>query len=294
MAASYDPMEVERDWYAWWEKNRMFESDAVDPSKPQFTMVIPPPNVTGSLHIGHALTNTLQDALVRWRRMHGDQVTWVPGLDHAGIATQTVVEKHLAKTQPGTTRHTLGRERFVGEVWKWVDQYGGRINHQLRQLGLSLAWSRAAFTLDAPRSAAVTEAFVRLHRDGLVFRAARVVHWCTHLRTAISDIEVEFVEVTKRTKHKLPGGQRSVDIGVMHRLKYDVVDANGAVCGTVLVDTTRPETILADQVCAMLSVDCRTRFMYYELFDVCFNRQLPYTPRIRAIWHFTASAWRIR
>src|SRR5690606_32886483 len=150
----------------------------------------PPPNVTGSLHLGHALTNSIEDTLTRWHRMRGDVTLWVPGTDHAGIATQSVVEKKL-KRDEGLTRHALGRDEFINRVWQWKEQYGNRITSQIRHLGASVDWSREAFTMDEKLSRAVNEAFCRFHEDGLLYRARRLVNWSCALKSAISDIEVD-------------------------------------------------------------------------------------------------------
>lgn len=232
MPPSYDPVRVENGWYSWWQSQGYFvPSASSSPETPMrkdkeetkvFSMVIPPPNVTGSLHIGHALTIAIQDSLVRWRRMKGESVLWIPGLDHAGISTQVVVEKQLAKasipssssTSPTTplTRHHLGREKFLEEVWKWKNQSGSRISEQIKRMGASLDWSREAFTMDTQRSNAVIEAFVRLFEKDLIYRDLRVVNWCPFLRTVISDIEVEYEEIqapqkanTQSPKITVPG-----------------------------------------------------------------------------------------
>ena len=174
MATSYNPVAVEAAWYDWWEEKKYFE--AVNGSeKPKFVIVIPPPNVTGALHIGHALTNSIQDTIVRWRRMSGYEALWVPGTDHAGIATQTVVEKKLMR-ENGITRHDLGREKFLEKVFEWKGEYGGKIFNQLRRLGSSLDWTREAFTMDEKLSKAVKEAFVKMHEDGLIYRDNRLVN----------------------------------------------------------------------------------------------------------------------
>ena len=215
MPKTYDPKFVEAAVYAWWESKGFFSppsaeevdelkkkkeeeengeneretgDDSIDPGSP-FTMVIPPPNVTGSLHLGHALMAAIEDAIVRWARMRGRPTLWVPGTDHAGIATQTVVEKTLAR-EKGLTRHDLGRDKFVDEVHAWVDKYGNTICSQLRRVGASPDWKRQAFTMDGNLSAAVQEAFLRLHAEGLIYRDHRLVNWSSRLKTAISDIEV--------------------------------------------------------------------------------------------------------
>jgi valyl-tRNA synthetase len=189
--------------YEWWEKSGYFKPD-MDSDKPPFVVVIPPPNVTGTLHLGHALTNAIQDTLVRWRRMSGYNALWVPGTDHAGIATQTVVEKKLQRER-GISRHDLGREAFLEEVYKWVEVYGGRICGQLRRIGSSVDWDRQTFTMDSNRSAAVLEAFVRMHDAGKIYRDNRLVNWCCTLKTAVSDIEVDYVDVPGRTLMSVPG-----------------------------------------------------------------------------------------
>ncbi|XP_029125554.1 valine--tRNA ligase, mitochondrial 1 isoform X3 [Cajanus cajan] len=188
MSKQYSPSAVEKSWYEWWEKSGFFVADASSTKQP-FVIVYPPPNVTGALHIGHALTAAIQDTMIRWRRMSGYNALWVPGMDHGGIATQVVVEKKIMREKQ-LTRHDLGRERFISEVWKWKHKYGGTILQQLRRLGTSMDWSRECFTMDDRRSNAVTEAFVRLYKHGLIYRDVRLVNWDCVLRTAISDIEV--------------------------------------------------------------------------------------------------------
>lgn len=237
------------------------------PTCPRLEQVIPPPNVTGVLHIGHALTISVEDALVRWRRMCGDDVLWVPGLDHAGIATQSVVERRL-EAEKGLSRHALGRDGFLAEVRAWQGQYGGRINGQLRRLGASLAWEHEAFTLDEPRSRAVTEAFVRLFRRGLIFRRRRMVNWCPHLRTALSDIEVDVEQLAGPTKVVLPGRKEPVTLGVIHTFAYPVEPAPGVAPGEVLrVSTTRLETMLGDVAVAVHPEDPRYRHLLGTLAE---------------------------
>ena len=163
----YEPHDVERRWYGFWEENRLFAAEEQS-GRPGYSIVIPPPNVTGVLHMGHALNNTLQDILCRYRRLCGDNVLWMPGTDHAGIATQNVVERKLA--QDGTDRHDLGRERFIAEVWKWREEYGSAIINQLKRLGASCDWERERFTMDEGLSRAVREVFVQLYREGLIYR----------------------------------------------------------------------------------------------------------------------------
>ena len=186
--STYVPAEVEAAWSARWEEAGAFRADPSSAADP-FCIVIPPPNVTGVLHIGHALNNTLQDILVRWRRMQGRATLWVPGMDHAGIATQNVVEKQLAAE--GLDRHALGREEFVRRVWAWKERSGGMILNQLKRLGSSCDWSRERFTLDEGLSRAVRQVFVGLHGDGLIYRDERIINWCPRCHSALSDLEVE-------------------------------------------------------------------------------------------------------
>jgi len=178
-------------------------NDSSDPTS-RFTILTPPPNVTGSLHIGHALTASIQDSLVRWRRMRGESVSWVPGMDHAGISTQTVVEKKLMREQK-LTRHDIGREAFIQQIWDWKGLHGDKITMQFRRLGASMDWDQSFFTLDETRTEAVKSAFIQLYRDGLLYRDTRLVNWCCALETVISDIEVEYDDITGRTMLNVPG-----------------------------------------------------------------------------------------
>jgi valyl-tRNA synthetase len=182
---------VERKWYDYWEKNGLFRAEACSDEEP-FCIVIPPPNVTGSLHMGHALNNTLQDILCRYERMKGRNVLWQPGTDHAGIATQNVVEKDLASK--GTDRHEVGRDKFIDLVWEWREKYGGLIVNQLKRLGCSCDWSRERFTMDDGLSKAVKEVFVRLYEEGLIYRGDYIINWCPRCHTALADLEVEHRE----------------------------------------------------------------------------------------------------
>ena len=188
LPSQYAPAEVEGPRYERWEKAGYFAADAYS-TAPAYCIVIPPPNVTGSLHIGHALDHTLIDALIRRRRMQGFNTLWLPGMDHAGIATQNVVERELAKE--GLSRHDLGREAFVERVWQWKAESGGRILGQMRRLGDSVDWSRERFTMDAGLSRAVQTIFKQLYDDGLIYRAERIINWCPRCLTALSDIEVD-------------------------------------------------------------------------------------------------------
>ncbi|KAF8028100.1 hypothetical protein BT93_E0877 [Corymbia citriodora subsp. variegata] len=287
MAKQYNPSAVEKSWYAWWEKSGFFVADASSP-KPPFVIVLPPPNVTGALHIGHALTSAIQDTIIRWKRMSGYNALWVPGMDHAGIATQkphglwstlwlvepedahsilrwkildailqVVVEKKLMRERR-LTRHDIGREKFVSEVWKWKDEYGGTILRQQRRLGASLDWSRECFTMDERRSRAVTEAFVWLFKEGLIYRDLRLVNWDCILRTAISDIEVDYVDIKERKLLKVPG--------------YE--DPEGL--GEIVVATTRVETMLGDTAIAIHPDDKRYSHLHGKFAIHPFNgRRLP-------------------
>src|SRR4051812_19883780 len=196
LAKSYEPAGFESKLYEFWERNGCFDaSDTNVPGQKAFSIVIPPPNVTGVLHMGHALTNTIQDILIRWRRMSGDNTLWLPGTDHAGIATQAQVEKQIAKEGKGPTgkpltRHDLGREAFLQRTWKWKEDQGSQITNQLKRLGSSLDWSRERFTMDEGLSKAVREVFVRLYEEGLIYRGERIINWCPRCQTALSDLEV--------------------------------------------------------------------------------------------------------
>ncbi|XP_077254177.1 valine--tRNA ligase, mitochondrial 1-like [Tasmannia lanceolata] len=270
MAKQYSPSAVEKAWYAWWEKSGFFVADASS-SKPPFVIVLPPPNVTGALHIGHGLTAAIQDTIIRWRRMSGYNTLWVPGMDHAGIATQVVVEKKIMRERK-LTRHDVGREAFVSQVWKWKDEYGGTILKQERRLGASLDWSRECFTMDDERSKAVTEAFVRLYREGLIYRDHRLVNWDCILRTAISDIEVDYKDIKERTLLKVPGYENPVEFGVLTSFAYTL---EGGL-GEIVVATTRIETMLGDTAIAVHPEDKRYRHLHGQFAVHPFNgRKLP-------------------
>ena len=186
----YDPQDAQRRWYQFWLDKGYFHADPASP-KPPYTIVIPPPNVTGALHLGHALNNTLQDILIRWKRMQGYDALWMPGTDHAGIATQAIVERRLMAEEK-KTRHDLGREALVASIWKWKDEYEARILDQLRRMGCSCDWDRTRFTLDAMCARAVRTTFFRLFRDDKIFRGKRLVNWDAQLRTAVADDEIEY------------------------------------------------------------------------------------------------------
>ncbi|ORC90745.1 putative valyl-tRNA synthetase [Trypanosoma theileri] len=249
MAAAYDPKDVESGWYEWWEKSGFFRP-ATDTGRKHndktFVIVSPPPNVTGHLHIGHSLTGSVQDTLIRFHRMKGDNTLYVPGTDHAGIATQVVVEKRIMK-ESGKSRHDLGREEFLKRVWDFKENHAGFITQQLRRIGLSLDWTREHFTMDDHCASAVVEAFVKLHEDGLVHRSTRLVNWCCALQSAISDLEVEFVDVAKNAKLTIPGYDKKVDMGVLTHVAYKFEDSDDEI----IIATTRPETILGDTAVAV-------------------------------------------
>ncbi|KAI1885756.1 hypothetical protein AGOR_G00207080 [Albula goreensis] len=255
---AYSPQYVEAAWYSWWEKEGFFKPEygrkSLSEPNPRgiFMMCIPPPNVTGSLHLGHALTNAIQDCLTRWHRMRGETTLWNPGCDHAGIATQVVVEKKLMRER-GLSRHDLGREGFIQEVWKWKNEKGDRIYHQLKKLGSSLDWDRACFTMDSKLSYAVQEAFIRLHEDGVIYRSKRLVNWSCTLNSAISDIEVDKKELTGRTLLPVPGYKEKVEFGVLVSFAYKIDGSDEEV----IVATTRIETMLGDTAVAVHPSDPR-------------------------------------
>ncbi|MGB4433688.1 MAG: class I tRNA ligase family protein, partial [Bacillota bacterium] len=191
MPKAYDPKTYEQKWYSFWMENNLFRAE-VTPGKPRFSIVMPPPNITGELHMGHALDTVLQDIYVRYNRMLGKETLWLPGTDHASIATHARIEEMLAKE--GTSRWELGREKFLERAWEWKEKYGHIITDQLKVLGASCDWSRERFTMDEGCSRAVTEAFVRLYEKGLIYKGDYMVNYCLTCRTAISDIEVEHKE----------------------------------------------------------------------------------------------------
>jgi len=258
LADSYSPMSVESTWYSWWEAQGYFKPEYAGPvteSSTKFTIVIPPPNVTGSLHLGHTLTTAVQDSLCRWHRMQGHVVLYLPGSDHAGIATQAVVEKKLMRER-GLTKHDLGREAFVHEIWKWKDTYGNRIYDQFRRMGPLTDWERVCFTLDPKATAAVNEAFCRLFEDGKIFRANRLVHWCGKLKTSVSDLEVDMMEVGPRSWIAVHGHdpKKKYEFGVMYSFAYKV---EGSESEELVIATTRPETVFADVAVAVNPKDER-------------------------------------
>lgn len=236
MEATYDPCKVEARWYQIWEDAGVFKPE-INPDGDPFSIVIPPPNVTGVLHIGHALNNSIQDVIIRRKRMQGYAALWLPGTDHAGIATQNVVERELAAE--GITRHDLGRERFVERIWAWKAEHGDRIKHQLRRLGFSTDWSRERFTLDEGLSHAVRYVFVTLYDEGLIYRGERIINWCPRCHTAISEIEVDHED----------------EIGELTQIRYPFTDGGGEI----VVATTRLETMLGDTAVAVHPDDERYR-----------------------------------
>ncbi|KAM9591740.1 valine--tRNA ligase-like [Morphnus guianensis] len=259
---SYSPQYVEAAWYSWWERQGFFKpeygrSSVAEPNpRGVFMMCVPPPNVTGSLHLGHALTSAIQDSLARWHRMRGATTLWNPGCDHAGIATQVVVERRLWR-QRGLTRHQLGREDFLREVWRWKDEKGDRIYQQLRRLGASMDWDRACFTMDPKMCRAVREAFVRLHESGLIYRSTRLVHWSCALNSAISDIEVDKKELGGRTLLRVPGYKTPIEFGVLVAFAYPLEGDGEGEEQEVVVATTRLETMLGDVAVAVHPDDPR-------------------------------------
>lgn len=251
----YDPQAVEAKWYKFWEEHNLFHAE-VEPDKDPFSIVIPPPNVTGQLHMGHALDNTLQDILIRLKRMQGYNTLWMPGTDHAGIATQIKVEEMLQKNE-GLSRYDIGREKFIERVWEWKHQYGARISDQLKSLGASCDWSRERFTMDEGCSKAVREVFVSLYEKGLIYQGNRITNWCPRCNTALSDIEVEHEEK--------PGN--------LYHVRYPVEGKDGEY---VTVATTRPETILGDSGVAVHPDDERySRYVGHYLILPLVGRRIP-------------------
>ncbi|KAI9452674.1 tRNA synthetases class I-domain-containing protein [Russula earlei] len=254
MAAGYDPIAVEATWYDWWLEQDFFKPELGPDGgpKPQGLFVIsaPPPNVTGSLHIGHALTTAIQDTLVRWYRMSGKTTLFVPGFDHAGISTQSVVEKRLLKT--GRTRHDLGRAKFVETVMDWKNDYQERITNQLHRLGGSYDWSRVAFTMNPQLSKAVIENFCRLHEEGIIYRANRLVNWCVRLNTTLSNLEVDQKLLEKRTFLSVPGYDPK------EKFEFGAIVADERI----IVATTRPETMLGDTAIAVHPNDDRYKHLH--------------------------------
>ncbi len=261
MPKAYDSSQTEEKLYAWWESQGYFKPETqikkgqVDADAQPFVISMPPPNVTGALHLGHAITSAVEDMLIRYHRMKGRPTLWVPGSDHAGIATQMVVERHLQEA--GTSREELGRERFVSEVWDWKDEYHGRITAQQRRMGISCDWERERFTLDDGLSDAVIEAFLRLYNDGLIYRGTYLVNWSPGLQTAVADLEVEYFE----------------EPGTLYFFKYMLADNSGDF---LPVATTRPETILGDTAVAVHPEDERfQKFIGQKVLVPMIGRKIP-------------------
>ncbi len=253
MPKTFDFKEAEPRLYNWWEKHGWFKPEAAPADAEPFVISMPPPNVTGALHIGHALFGTLEDLMIRYERMRGKAALWVPGMDHAGIATQLQIEKMLH--DEGTSREEIGREEFLARTWDWKDKYGGEINRQLRRLGASCDWDRERFTLDEGLSNAVLEVFVRLYEQGLIYRGPRLVNWSPGLKTAVSDLEVE----------------REEEVGKLYFFKYPLEDG-----GFLPVATTRPETILGDTAVAVHPDDERYKHLIGKRALVpMLNRAIP-------------------
>ncbi len=231
---AYEPAQVEQKWYSFWMEHGYF-TPKIDRKKKPFVIIMPPPNVTGELHLGHALTATLEDIMIRWHRMKGEAALWLPGVDHAGIATQVIVEQKLA--EQGLDRHKLGREKFIERVWEWVKKSRQSITYQHQRLGASCDWTRERFTLDDAPSLAVRTAFVRLYNKGLIYRGERIVNWCPRCQTALSDLEVQHKDIT----------------GNLYYLRYPMAEGDGFVT----VATTRPETYLGDTAVAVNPDDAR-------------------------------------
>ena len=261
LAKVYDFSSTEQRLYKFWEEKGYFKpdndprGDSFDPTRKPFVISIPPPNVTGGLHTGHAMFVSMEDLMIRYHRMKGYSALWVPGTDHAGIATQMLVEKALAKE--GLKRDALGREEFLKRTWQWKEMYGSRITRQIRRLGASCDWTRERFTLDEGLSKAVREAFVRLYEKGLIYRGPRLINWSPALRTAVSDLEVEYSE----------------EPGFLYYFKYMLADLPGEF---IPVATTRPETMLGDTAVAVHPEDERyQKFIGKEVLVPMLNRRIP-------------------
>ena len=238
MPTKYDPQSIETGRYEWWLQGKFFEAQPESGKQP-YSIVIPPPNVTGKLHLGHAWDTTLQDILIRMKRMQGYDALWLPGMDHAGIATQAKVEAKLR--EDGISRYDLGREKFLEKTWEWKEEYAGHIREQWAKLGLALDYTRERFTLDQGLSDAVKEVFVKLYEKGLIYRGERIINWDPAAKTALSDIEVIHKEVE----------------GAFYHMEYPLADGSG----TLRVATTRPETMLGDSGVAVHPADERYKHL---------------------------------
>ena len=250
--SQYNPAEIEQSIYQRWEKDNAFAAQSADKA---YCIMIPPPNVTGSLHMGHAFQDTIMDLLIRYHRMSGDQTLWQAGTDHAGIATQMVVERQLAAKD--IKRHDLGRDKFIDKVWLWKEQSGGTITQQLRRMGASIDWQRERFTMDEGLSEAVQTVFIKLYEEGLIYRGKRLVNWDPVLHTAVSDLEVESAE----------------ENGYLWNLRYPISDTDGEY---LIVATTRPETMLGDSAVAVHPDDQRYQHLIGKTVELPFtSRQIP-------------------
>jgi len=255
MEKTYSPTATEKKWYEFWEAHGYFKP-ITDNGKAPFVIIMPPPNVTGALHLGHALTVSVEDALVRWHRMLGEPVLWLPGSDHAGISGETVVEKEVARTEHKTKRE-LGREEFLKRVWQWMDDYREVINNQLRVLGGSADWSRQAFTMDLGPQQAVRTTFKKLYDEGLIYQAERIINWCPGSQSNLSDLEVEMKE----------------EDGFLWYIRYPVVGEAGRY---ITVATTRPETMLGDTAVAVHPKDARYLDLHGKMLTLpLVGRQIP-------------------
>ncbi len=253
---SYEPGAIEARWAEYWVKEKLFSvpTPSEGDVRPVFTLLLPPPNVTGRLHMGHMLNQTQMDIIVRWHRMRGFVTLWLPGTDHAGIATQMMVERQLATE--GKKRSELGREKFIERVWEWKKHYGGAIQDQMRRLGASVDWSREYFTMDENLSRAVREVFVRLYEEGLIYRGKYIVNWCPRCETAISDLEVKHQEIPGR----------------LYEIRYPVIGTNEFIT----VATTRPETMLGDTAVAVNERDERYKHLHgKKVLLPLMNREIP-------------------
>src|SRR5262245_2262423 len=258
----YEPKPAQQKWFAFWEQHGYFNADPQPPvsegGKPSHTIMIPLPNVTGALHMGHALNGTCQDLITRWRRMQGYEALWMPGTDHAGIATQAVVERRMLEEE-GLTRHDIGREALVERIWKWKAAYEKRIIGQLKQIGASCDWRRTRFTLDEVCSRAVRRTFFKMFRDGLIYRGKRLVNWDTFLQTAVADDEVFEEEID----------------GHFWTFHYPVVDEQGNDTGEVIrFATTRPETMLGDTAVCVHPTDERYTHLVGKQVRIPLNGRL--------------------
>nr|MCR4926163.1 class I tRNA ligase family protein [Clostridiales bacterium] len=253
LAKQYDPKEVEDRTYKFWLDGKYFHAD-VHPEKKPYTIVIPPPNITGQLHMGHAFDNTLQDILIRWRRMQGYDTLWVPGTDHASIATEAKIVEAMAKE--GITKEDIGREEFLKRAWAWKDKFGGRIVEQLKKMGSSCDWDRERFTMDEGCNKAVNEVFVNLYNKGLIYQGERIINWCPHCLTSISDAEVEYEEQN----------------GSFWHLRYPIADSDEYL----ELATTRPETMLGDTAVAVHPDDERYKHLVgKEVILPLLNKRIP-------------------